>query len=75
MPRSFTGLSPSLPAKSTRNKTAGIFSARVKYAMLEGETQPTAFKNFGEYSALGGVFFSSLNNPNPIPKILLLPTS
>tara|TARA_B110001454_G_scaffold131457_1_gene122428 strand:+ start:572 stop:1807 length:1236 start_codon:yes stop_codon:yes gene_type:complete len=67
MPRSFFGIQTSLPAKSTRNKIAGIFSARVKYAMLEGKTQPTAFKNFGEYSSLGGVFFTSLNNPNPNP--------
>ena len=67
MPRSFFGIQTSLPAKSTRNKIAGIFSVRVKYAMLEGKTQPTAFKNFGEYSSLGGVFFTSLNNPNPNP--------
>ena len=67
MPRSFFGLQTSINPKATRNKTAGIFPARVRFAMLEGETQPTAFKNFGEYSSLGGVFFSSINNPNPNP--------
>tara|TARA_R100001224_G_C4018444_1_gene148511 strand:+ start:334 stop:1569 length:1236 start_codon:yes stop_codon:yes gene_type:complete len=66
--RSFFGLNVApLTGKAARNKAAGIFSARVKYAMLEGQTQPEAFKNLGEYSALGGVFFTSLNNSNPNP--------
>ena len=66
--RSLFGLQPSsTQGKATRNKAAGVFSARVKFAMLEGQTQPEAFKNLGEYSALGGVFFTSLNNSNPNP--------
>ena len=66
--RSFFGLNVApFTGKAVRNKTAGIFSARVKFAMLEGETQPEAFKNLGEYSSLGGVFFTSLNNSNPNP--------
>ena len=44
-----------------------IYPARVRKAMLEGETQPQAFDRLGEYQSLGGVFFSSLNNPNPSP--------
>ena len=37
MPRSFFGLQTSINPKATRNKTAGIFPARVRFAMLEGE--------------------------------------
>ena len=45
----------------------GIFPARVIKAMLEGETNPEVFKQFGGYKCLGGVFFSSLNRPNSTP--------
>ena len=47
--------------------TPPIYPARVRKAMLEGETQPQAFNSLGEYQSIGGVFFSSLNNPNPSP--------
>ena len=59
-----SSLSSSSPIKSSK---AGVFSARVKFAMLEGKTQPTAFKTFGEYQSIGGIFFSKLNDPNPNP--------
>ena len=68
MARSVFGLQVETPVEGTRNKKAGIFSARVTHAMLEGVSQPTAFKTFGEYASLGGVFFTSLNNSNPNPK-------
>ena len=35
--------------------------------MLEGETNPEVFKQFGEYKCLGGVFFNSLSRPNATP--------
>ena len=67
MPKVNDFLSSLSPSTSTSNTKAGIFSARVTYAMLEGKTQPTAFKIFGEYQSIGGIFFNSLNSPNPNP--------
>ena len=67
MPKVNDFLSSLSPSTSTSNTKAGIFSARVTYAMLEGKTQPTAFKTFGEYQSIGGIFFNSLNSPNPNP--------
>ena len=44
-----------------------IFAARVRYVMLEGETYPQIFKEYGEYQSLGGLFFNSISRPNPNP--------
>ena len=67
MPKVNDFLSSSAPASFAKSNKAGVFSARVKFAMLEGKTQPTAFKIFGEYQSIGGIFFSKLNDPNPNP--------
>ena len=42
-----------------------MYAARVKKVILEGESQPDIFKQLGEYQSIGGIFYSSLNNPNP----------
>ena len=42
-----------------------IFTGRVKYCMLDDKTYPNVFKNFGEWSSIGGIFFSKINAPNP----------
>ena len=44
-----------------------LHPARVRKAILEGETYPETFARLGEYQSIGGVFYSSLNNPNPEP--------
>ncbi len=49
------------------NMGGGIFPARVIKAMLEGESNPEVFKQFGEYKCLGGIFFNSINKPNSDP--------
>ena len=67
MPKVNDFLSSLQPSTSTSNTKAGVFSARVKYAMLEDKTQPLAFKTFGGYQSIGGIFFNSLNSPNPNP--------
>ena len=54
--------------KSGMGNTGGIFSARVRYVMLEGETHPEVFKQYGEYQSIGGLFFNQLDNPNPNPE-------
>jgi len=48
--------------------TGAIFSARVRYVMLEGETHPEIWKEYGEYQSIGGLFFNELSNPNPDPE-------
>jgi|TARA_R110002020_G_scaffold7377_3_gene31090 hypothetical protein len=60
----FLRSSLSRPSKQEKN----IFAARVRYAMLEGETQPQVFKKFGEYQSIGGIFFNSIEIPNPNPE-------
>tara|TARA_Y100000385_G_C13060532_1_gene624168 strand:- start:29 stop:1261 length:1233 start_codon:yes stop_codon:yes gene_type:complete len=46
---------------------AEIYPARVIKSMINATSQPTAFKELGEYQSIGGVFYASLNNPNPEP--------
>ena len=67
MPKVNDFLSALSPNPSIKSSKAGVFAARVIYAMLEGKSQPTAFKIFGEYQSIGGIFFTLLNNPNPNP--------
>jgi hypothetical protein len=43
----------------------GIFPARVIFILLNDKSQPTIFKEYGEWNSLGSIFFSILNNPNP----------
>tara|TARA_R110000744_G_scaffold183778_1_gene303152 strand:+ start:765 stop:2003 length:1239 start_codon:yes stop_codon:yes gene_type:complete len=45
----------------------GISPGRVTKAIIEGQTYPNIFNNLGKYQSLGGVFFTSLNNPSPNP--------
>ena len=56
----------SSPSSSTGD--AGVFSGRVKHAMLDDTTQVQAFKDFGEWSSMGCIFFDKLNEPNPNPE-------
>lgn len=61
-----TGLSltPSF-TPNFNNSGENIFTGRVRYCILDDKTQPNVFKNFGEWSSIGGIFFSKLNIPNP----------
>ena len=49
---------------NTQNNPS-IFPARVKKSILEGVTYPEIFTSKGKYQSIGGVFYTSLNNPNP----------
>ena len=53
--------------KSTENNQNSSFitPARVIKPILEGKTYPGVFEKNGEYQCIGGVYFNSLNNPNP----------
>ena len=44
-----------------------IYPARVIKSMMDPTSQPEVFKNLGEYQSIGGVFYASINNPNPQP--------
>jgi len=69
MPReSIFGFLKSAANKAGIGATGAIFSARVRYVMLEGETHPEIFKQYGEYQSIGGLFFNQLDNPNPNPE-------
>ncbi len=56
---------------STPNKgmgSAGVFSGRVMAVMLDDQTNAQAFKDFGEWSSIGCIFFDKLNEPNSSPQ-------
>jgi len=48
--------------------SAGVFSGRVMAVMLDDQTNAQAFKDFGEWSSIGCIFFDKLNVPNPSPQ-------
>jgi len=68
MVKQVTGLASLNPSSAASSNKANIFSARVRFAMIDDKEQPEAFKNFGEWSSLGCIFFDKLNNPNPDPQ-------
>ena len=59
---SFAAISTATPSR------ANIFPARVKFAMVDDKTQSKVFKNFGEWSSIGCIFFDRLNQPNANPQ-------
>ena len=62
-----SGIANSGPTNSPSAGDAGVFSGRVRYAMLDDVTQSKAFKAFGEWSSIGCIFFDKLNQPNTNP--------
>ena len=67
MAKQVTGLTSLSPTPSVKSSPSGIFGARVRYTILDDKTEPTVFKEFGEWSAIGSLFFQKINNPNPSP--------
>ncbi len=67
MAKQVTGLASLSPTPSVKSSPSGIFGARVRYTILDNKTEPTVFKEFGEWSAIGSLFFQKINNPNPSP--------
>ena len=68
MPKSPTGLSSLNPTPTPKIQNSSIFSARVRFAMVDDQTQNQAFKDFGEWSSIGCIFFDKINQPNPNPQ-------
>jgi hypothetical protein len=44
-----------------------IFPGRVRQIILDDKSYPDAFKNFGEWSSIGNIFFTKINTPNTTP--------
>ena len=60
-----TGQDSSFLKSNSNFSSDNIFTGRVRYCMLDDKTYPSVFKNFGEWSSIGGIFFSKINAPNP----------
>ena len=69
MPRQVSSLLNSLSKQPTLNTSpSGIFSGRVRYALLDNKTQSEVFNNFGGWSSIGCIFFDKINKPNANPQ-------
>jgi len=68
MPRLSTTLASFSPTTTAQSVKSGVFAARVKFAMVDDTQQSQVFKDFGEWSSIGCVFFDRLNQPNPNPQ-------
>ena len=68
MPRLSTTLASFNPIVTAKAGKANVFAARVKFSMIDDKTQSQVFKDFGEWSSIGCIFFDRLNQPNSNPK-------
>ena len=68
MPRLSTTLASFNKIKTAQVNRAGVFAARVKFSMIDDKTQSQVFKDFGEWSSIGCIFFDRLNQPNSNPQ-------
>lgn len=64
MGKNISGLNSLLPVNVVTSKPSTIFVARVTHTILDDKTNNEVFKEFGEWSSIGGIFFQILNNPN-----------
>ena len=76
MPKTRTGLSYLAKPRTQTQKRKEIFPARVEFILLDNLTDPDIFTALGEWSAIGSIYFSSINftsgpfNKNNIAKPL-----
>tara|TARA_Y100000114_G_scaffold123093_1_gene118592 strand:- start:290 stop:1540 length:1251 start_codon:yes stop_codon:yes gene_type:complete len=76
MPKTRTGLSYLAKPRTQTQKRKEIFPARVEFILLDNLTDPDIFTALGEWSAIGSIYFSSVNfasgpfNKNNIAKPL-----
>lgn len=62
MAKRYTGQSNKRPSSSPK-RSKGIFSARVQYTILDDQTKPEIFKQYGEWNSMGGVLFTPFSTP------------
>ena len=60
-----SGLSSLNKTSAPKQGGLNVFSGRVIATMLDDQTNSKAFKQFGEWSSIGCIFFDKLNQPNP----------
>ncbi len=68
MPKLITSLNSLNSQSSPKGQLSSVFSGRVRYAMLDNQTQSEVFKDFGGWSSIGCIFFDKINQPNPNPQ-------
>lgn len=64
MGNQISGLNSLNPINIVGQKPTNIFTARVTHTILDDKTNPKIFKEFGEWSSIGSIFFQILNTPN-----------
>ena len=65
MPRRATGINSTKSGNSKQSSGKGVFAGRVRYCVLDDKTEPNVFRDFGEWSSIGSIFYTRLGAPNP----------
>jgi hypothetical protein len=65
MPRRATGINSTKSGNSKQSSGKGVFAGRVRYCVLDDKTEPNVFRDFGEWSSIGCIFYNRLGAPNP----------
>ena len=67
MLKSPAGLASIAPKPGTTQDNSNIFAARVRHPVLDATTEEQVFKDYGDWSSIGCIFFDRINEPNPNP--------
>ena len=67
MLKSPAGLASIAPKPGTTQDNSNIFAARVRHPVLDATTEEEVFKDYGDWSSIGCIFFDRINEPNPNP--------
>ena len=59
-----TGLNSLNRSNPQSGESKGIFAGRVRYCVLDKDTNPQVFDDFGEWASIGGIFYSKLGAPS-----------
>jgi hypothetical protein len=68
MLKSPAGLASIAPKPGTTQDNSNIFAARVRHPVLDATTEEQVFKDYGDWSSIGCIFFDRINEPNPNPQ-------
>ena len=64
MGSTISGLNSLIPVNIVGSNPSTIFAARVIHTILDDKTNNEIFREFGEWSSIGSIFFQIINNPN-----------
>ncbi len=62
----YTGISNTPKSNSSLFNSKTLFGARVYLTILDDTTNPDLFKQYGDWSSIGGILFQSLSSPSPV---------